>query len=376
MKNYLLLVFILISCSLSDEAQSLLTTVNRIKDMDNASFTEIVRFKFSFQDNFSVDTFRTYVAVMPAEKQIGGYYNIQGKDDTYLFDGTKAVWLNLRDTTYNITANAVGGQNTRTILYWEKEIEKYLKSPLKIKQQPDTVIEKLSYNHYLVNLMDTVQKSEHVYDHVDIIAAKINGLPFVIKTESKGFTDDGAYMGMFEEHSFKDYKIKKANFPDLSTAMVPQGFKLPVKRKAIPMLTAGAASPDIKLTDLAGKDFELASLRGGLVLLNFTTDGCPHCVNAAQMLTRLYEQYKGKGLEIVSIYQSNFNSVRSVQKFDARNNIKYPSFMAETSAVNVYHINGYPNFYLLDKQGVIVQAYEGYYAELEKQISEKIESIK
>jgi peroxiredoxin len=376
MKTYLPLAFMLFAGSLSGAAQSLLTTVNRIKGIDKAGFTEIVRFKFSFQDNFSVDTFRTYVAVMPAEKQIGGYYNIQGKDDIYLFDGTKAVWLNLRDTTYHITSNAVGGQYTRTILYWGKEMEKYLRSPSKIRRQSDTVIEKVSYNHYLVTLMDTIQKNERVYDHVDIITSKADGLPFVIRTESKGFTDDGAYLGMFEEHSFQGYEFKKRKSPDLSTVMVPPGFRLPVKRDPIPMLAPGTASPDIKLTDLTGRDIELSSLRGRVVLVNFTTDGCPHCVNAAQMLTRLYARYRSQGLEIVSIYHSNFNSVKSVAKFDGKNNIKYPSFMAEPSAVNAYHINGYPNFYLLDKQGIIVQAYEGYYAELEKQMSEKIEAIK
>ncbi|WP_158827380.1 peroxiredoxin family protein [Mucilaginibacter lacusdianchii] len=376
MKTYLLFAFMLISCFFKVEAQSLEATVNKLKSIDKASFTEIVKFKFSFQDEFSVDTFKTHVAFIPAEKQIGGHYSIRGKSDSYLFDGTKAVWLNLRDTTYKITTNAVGGQHTRTILYWEKEITKYLNSPSKIRRQPDTIINKAPYNHYLVTLTDTIQNNKRVYDFADIITAKTNGLPYIIRTDFKGFADDGAYMGMFEEHTFKDYKFKKADFPDLSTAIVPQGFKLPVKKAPVPMLTEGTISPNIKLTDLAGKDFTLASLRGKLVLLNFTTDGCPHCINAAQMLTRLYDEYKSKDLEIISIYQTNFNSIKSVTKFDAKNGIKYPSYLTDASAANVYHINGYPNFYLLNKQGVIVQAYEGFYAELESQIIEKMKTIK
>ncbi|WP_207535577.1 peroxiredoxin family protein [Desertivirga arenae] len=224
-------------------------------------------------------------------------------------------------------------------------------------------------------MTDTIQNDKRLYDFADIITAKTNGLPFIIRTQSTGFADDGTYMGMFEEHTFRNYQLNKAGFPDLSIAMVPQGFKLPVKRDRIPMLTAGTKSPKIKLTDVAGKDFSLNSLRGRLVLLNFTTDGCPHCINAAQMLTRLYDHYKSKGLEIVSIYQSNFNSIKSVTKFDAKNGIKYPSYLTEPSAANIYHINGYPNFYLLNRQGIIVQAYEGFYAELENQITEKIKTI-
>ena len=376
MKTCLLSVFILICCVFNAGAQSLQATVKAIASLNKASFTEVVKFKFSFQDDFSVDTLKTHVMIVPAEKQIGGYYKIQGKNDTYLFDGTKAVWLNLRDTTYKLSTAAVGGQYTRTILYWQKEIEKYLRSPAKIKHLADTIINKKTYNHYVVKQLDTIQKKEHVYSVVNLITNKTNGLPLMVKAEWKGFADDGTYMGMFEQHTFKDYKFKEANFPNLATAVVPTGFKLPVKKQPIPMLAAGTVAPVLKLADLTGKNFDLTSLRGKIVLLNFTTDGCPHCVNAAQMLTRLYDQQKTKGLEIVSIYQSNFNSPQTVAKFDGKNKIKYPSYMTDATAANIYHINGYPNFYLLDKQGLIVQAYEGYYAELEKQIIDKLATIK
>ncbi|WP_129716170.1 peroxiredoxin [Pedobacter sp. SYP-B3415] len=221
-----------------------------------------------------------------------------------------------------------------------------------------------------------MEKNKRVYNAVSVIIDKTNSLPVIVRSTWNGFADDGAYMGMFEQHTFQDYQLNKSPSRDLSTAMIPAGFKLPVRNEPVPMLAAGSLAPDLKLTSLTGKDFSLGSLRGKTVLLNFTTDGCPHCVNAAQMLIRLYEQYNNKDFEIISIYQSDYNNVKTVARFDAKHKIKYPSYMAESTAAGTYHINGYPNFYLLDKKGIIIRAYEGFYTELEKQIIDKIGAIR
>ncbi|WP_129716171.1 hypothetical protein [Pedobacter sp. SYP-B3415] len=117
MKHTSLWLCIFLMCASNVRAQTLQTIVDKIKSIRSAGCTEVVKFKLSFQDDYSIDTFNTQVAVVPSEMQMGGYYYIQGKNDTYLFDGTKAVWLNLRDSTYKINSKAVGGQYTRSLLY-------------------------------------------------------------------------------------------------------------------------------------------------------------------------------------------------------------------------------------------------------------------
>lgn len=376
MKTRLILILSFILCVSEMHAQSLQRTSDRIKSTGNISFTEIVKFKLSFQDDFSIDTFKVFVTRKPVERQIGGYYLIRGKTDIYAYDGTKSIWLNFSDSTYKVTAQAVGSQYTRTLLYWQKEINRYLKIPSKITRLADTSICKTNYCRFLVMLADSIQKGKRVYNMINVITQQASGLLYQIRSEWNGFADDGAYMGMIEEHTFKDYQFNKPGFPDLSTATAPAGFKLPAKKQRVYMLSAGTQTPEMKLTDPSGKSFDLASLRGRIVLLNFTTDGCPHCVNAAEMLKRLYKQHRNEGLEIVSVYQRDFNSVNAITRFDAKNDIKYPSYLAEKETADRYHINGYPNFYLLDKTGAIVQAYEGFYATLEQEINDKLEGIK
>jgi peroxiredoxin len=376
MRTYLLFVGLLTTMAFNAHAQSLQTTVKKIRSLNKATFVEIVKCKFSFQDNFSVDTFKTRITNVATEPQIGGYYQIKSKNDSYLFNGDKGIWLNHRDSTYKMQKEFwVGGQNSRTLLSIANDIEDYLKTPSKIKLLPDTLIGKTAYTHYFVRKTDSLYKGDHIYSYIDIITHKTTGLPYSVRMDSQGFSGDGARMGMFEQHTFKNYIFDEKNFPDLSVAAIPVGYKLPVKKEQLPMLAAGVQAPLLSLKDVDGNSFDITSLRGKMVLLNFTLDGCPHCVNAAQMLTRLHDEYKSKGLEIISIYQLGLDNPKNVSRFDKKHNIKYPSYLTERSAAAIYHINGYPNFYLLDKQGTILQAYEGFYAELEKEITDKLKTI-
>jgi hypothetical protein len=128
-------------------------------------------------------------------------------------------------------------------------MELYLRSPSNIQQLKDTVIDKTVYNHFLVTLLDTIQKNERVHDLVNIVTDKTTFLPFIVRTDFKGFSDDGALIGAVEEHRFEDYHKNEKSFPDLSAAKVPEGFTLPVKAAALPPLALGTIAPRVSLQD-------------------------------------------------------------------------------------------------------------------------------
>src|SRR4051812_40962804 len=98
MKKLLLLV-IICACITNLNAQSLTSTVKKLKGLHNVSYTDILKFKFYFQDEPSIDTLKVRMVVAADEPQIGGYYKIAEKGDIFLFDGDKAIHLNLIDTT-------------------------------------------------------------------------------------------------------------------------------------------------------------------------------------------------------------------------------------------------------------------------------------
>lgn len=357
-------------------AQSLQETVKKIKSLHTVSFTELVKFKLSFQDDFSIDTLKSQTVLVPQEPQIGGYYQIKAKKDTYIFNGNKSIHLDSRDSTFYLATESEKNQFTRSLLYWNKKIETYLKSPSKIKQLKDTVIDNTAYYHFLITLADSIKNNERVHDFVVIVTDKKTQLPFIINYDFKGIANDGAKIGVIEQHLFRDYKINEKNFPKLSDAKVPENYKMPPPKVTLPPMPTGTKAPHLNLQNLTGKAFDIDQLKGKVVLLNFSLLDCPHCINSEQMLTRLNEKYKDTDFQIISIYQKRLDKQDAISKFDAKFNVKYPSYITEDPAKELYNLNGYPCFFLLDKSGYITQVSEGFYAGLEKELTDKINSIK
>lgn len=376
MKAFLFAVLVGLLTVYNVSAQSLSAISEKIGSTHNFTYTDILTVQLSFQDEASIDTLRTQIAVRPAEKQIGGFYKIGSKNSVELFDGDKYIALNLRDSTYRLDTKGNQGQSTRSVLYWGKQFADYLKKPGQITQLADTVINNRTCVNFLIKRKDTIDNGKHLYWQIKIVADKKTLLPSGICERMYDHTDDGALLGWTEQHIFSNYELNTNNFPDLSNAMVPVNFKLPVTERLLPMLTAGTAAPKLELKSLEGQNFNIDDLKGKIVLLNFTTIGCSHCANAAQMLSRLSEKYGKNQVAIVSIYQSNYNDQKSIAKFDTRFNVKYPSYLTHQDAHKDYHIQGYPNFYLLNRQGVIIKSFDGFYASLEKEMTDQIEAIK
>src|SRR5271156_2755186 len=55
----------------------------------------------------------------------------------------------------------------------------------------------------------------------------------------------------------------------------------------------------------------IGDLRGRVVLVDFWTYGCYNCVNTLPYVTKLYDQYKGRGLVVVGVHTPEFPFERS-----------------------------------------------------------------
>lgn len=355
-------------------AQTLQKSAQKIKSYKNLSYTDIVRMKFSFQDDFSSDTLVSQLLILPKEQAGGGYYLLKSSAAAYAFDGNKLARLNLTDSTYTVQKESVDGQNTRTLLYWAQNMDNLTQLSLKkIKQLKDTAIDNIAYTNIKVTKTDIVENNVHQYNITNFIIDKKSNLPVHIINQMKGYANDGSVFQFIETHSYSSYQFDNKNFPILSIFSIPAHFRVPPKRIPAVFLPNGTPAPSIEAFDLSGNAFDLEQLKGKMVLLNFSLIGCPHCVGAAQMLNRLHEKYKEKGLVIVNIYP--LDQKEAIVKFDQRENVKTPSYISEKALQVAYPYDGYPSFYLLDKNGLVAQSYNGYYKDLESELTVKIESI-
>ncbi|MCS7231344.1 MAG: TlpA disulfide reductase family protein [Elusimicrobiota bacterium] len=100
--------------------------------------------------------------------------------------------------------------------------------------------------------------------------------------------------------------------------------------------------------------FRLSSVVGRkLVLLNFWTTWCPYCVAEIPELKELYQKYKDKGLEIVSINISETKS--KVENFINSYGIPYRVVLDPQAKIAAkYKVRGIPTNFVIDKNGNIV----------------------
>ncbi|GAA4789792.1 hypothetical protein GCM10023231_17190 [Olivibacter ginsenosidimutans] len=140
----------------SVNGQTLQESIQRIRSLKNISYTDVVRTKFSFQEDFSVDTLSSHVLPTPEEAQTGGCYLIKGGNNSYAFDGNKLISLNYADSTYKIQKESVSGQHTRSLLYWTNVLEKSAKQSNRVRLLADTLINNTSYAHIEVIDYDSI----------------------------------------------------------------------------------------------------------------------------------------------------------------------------------------------------------------------------
>jgi thiol-disulfide isomerase/thioredoxin len=107
---------------------------------------------------------------------------------------------------------------------------------------------------------------------------------------------------------------------------------------------------DWKLEDLDGKEFNFASTKNKVVLINFWATWCPPCIAEMPSLEKLHNDYKDK---IVFLFVTN-EGKEKVSKFVDKNNYDFNIFRAKSEYPQVFNVSSIPRTFLIDKKGNIV----------------------
>jgi peroxiredoxin len=112
------------------------------------------------------------------------------------------------------------------------------------------------------------------------------------------------------------------------------------------------AQADFTLTDLRGRDWNLKSLRGKVVLVNFWATWCPPCRKEMPDLNGLYGRFKDQGFVILAISDEDADKVKP---FIAERKINYPILLDKDRKVNEeFQVEGIPKTYVYDREGKLV----------------------
>jgi peroxiredoxin len=125
-------------------------------------------------------------------------------------------------------------------------------------------------------------------------------------------------------------------------------------------IKVGEPAPDFSAEDLAGRTINLADYRGQkVVLVDFWATWCGPCRMAMPGLQSLQDDFKGRGLEILSVNQGE--SSEQAGDFMKKKGYGFHVLLDPHSAIGAkYAVRGIPTVVAVDKQGVVRWIRVGY----------------
>ena len=136
----------------------------------------------------------------------------------------------------------------------------------------------------------------------------------------------------------------------------PEGFTEEpyVSHFDIVSLSPGAKAPAFELEDSEGKIRKLSDYRGQVVLLDFWATWCGPCKAKMPKIQELHENYKDKGLKVISILTSDKGHEQIAKEYLDRKGYTFSLLHGNDDLANTYKIKSLPTVYIISKNGEIL----------------------
>ena len=109
---------------------------------------------------------------------------------------------------------------------------------------------------------------------------------------------------------------------------------------------------DFTLIDLQGQKWNLKSLRGKVVLLNFWATWCPPCRMEIPDLETLSKRFRTQGLVVLSISDEKASVLR---RFLSQQKVSYPVLLDSGHKVkDLFRLHGVPQSFVYNREGRLV----------------------
>lgn len=132
----------------------------------------------------------------------------------------------------------------------------------------------------------------------------------------------------------------------------------------------GEPAPPFSVRATSGKQLSLADYRGSMLLLQFFATWCPHCRNSMPHLSRLHSQFGDRGVRVLGV--SMDDDEEDVDDYLAASPVPFPVAMASESIRSDYGVRSVPTLFVVDKDGVIIEKFNGFTGDTVKKIEKLI----
>jgi len=169
------------------------------------------------------------------------------------------------------------------------------------------------------------------------------------KKESYAFSFEG------KDGQKRELKITKARQGDFTNER--GGFVLAGGEIPLAEVDLGQVAPEIATEDGNGNNIKLSSLKGKVVLVNFTATWCGPCGQELPELIKVYDKYHDQGFEIISVFLDQ--DKLAVEHHIRDHKIPWPYAFDgkgwDNDVARQWGISGVPTNPIVDKTGVVVE---------------------
>ena len=121
----------------------------------------------------------------------------------------------------------------------------------------------------------------------------------------------------------------------------------------------GKVAPALTLTDMQGRQVSLEQFHGKVVILNFWATWCPPCREEMPSMEKLYQDYKEQGLVLLAVNIEE-NGKQAVSTFLQKRPYSFPILLdSDNVAQNTFGVFRFPESFIIDRNGVIVEKIVG-----------------
>jgi thiol-disulfide isomerase/thioredoxin len=134
-------------------------------------------------------------------------------------------------------------------------------------------------------------------------------------------------------------------------------------------------APQFSLANLEGKQVGLKDFTNKVIVVDFWATWCGPCREEIPHLNKLYEDYRGKGFEIVGISMDT-DDPDSIKKFARDLRMEYTVVIGNDSVAQDFGgVMGLPTKFIIDRKGNIVKKFTGYNPSIIQEIEETIRQL-
>ncbi len=120
------------------------------------------------------------------------------------------------------------------------------------------------------------------------------------------------------------------------------------------------AAPHLRLKSVDGREFDLSTLKGRVVVVNFWATWCPPCIEEMPTIQNLWDDTHGNGLDVLAVNVGE--PVDVIQAFldDFEPKLTFPILLdSHGEAFQTWKVRGLPKSFVVNKRGQIIYEAEG-----------------